>query len=53
VFWSAYQRLIVGEADVLPDVLPELIQLVLRTYLGEAEAVRIAKDEASRAPLLA
>ena len=53
VFWSAYQRLIVGEADVLPAVLPELIQLVLRTYLGEAEAVRIAKDEAARTPLLA
>lgn len=46
VFWSAYQRLIVGEADRLPDLLPELIELVLRTYLGQAEAARIA-----RAPL--
>lgn len=53
VFWSAYQRLIVGEAEVLPEVLPELIQLVLRTYLGEAEALRIAQDEAARAPSLA
>jgi AcrR family transcriptional regulator len=44
VFWSAYQRLIVGEADVLPQLLPELIQLVLRTYLGEAEAARIASE---------
>ncbi|MGE5336047.1 MAG: TetR/AcrR family transcriptional regulator [Nitrososphaerota archaeon] len=46
VFWSAYQRLIVGEAERLPELLPELIELVLRTYLGQAEAARIA-----RAPL--
>jgi AcrR family transcriptional regulator len=46
IFWSAYQRLIVGEADALPEVLPELVQLVLRTYLGEAEAARIAAEEA-------
>ncbi len=44
VFWSAYQRLIVGEADRLPDLLPELIELVLRTYLGQAEAARIARS---------
>lgn len=50
VFWAAYQRLIVGEADALPEVLPELIQLVLRTYLGEAEAARIAAGEALAAP---
>jgi len=50
VFWSAYQRLIVGKADSLAEVLPELIQLVLRTYLGEAEAQRIAQDEAARVP---
>jgi len=53
VFWSIYQRLIVGEADALREVLPGLIQLVLRTYLGEAEAARIAKDEAARVPSLA
>jgi AcrR family transcriptional regulator len=50
VFWSAYQRLIVGEADALPGLLPELVQLVLRTYLGEAEAVRVAQGEAARLP---
>lgn len=43
VFWSAYQRLIVGEADRLPNLLPELAELVLRTYLGQAEAARIAR----------
>lgn len=50
VFWAAYQRLIVGEADALPEVLPELIQLVLRTYLGEAEAARIAAEASERPP---
>jgi AcrR family transcriptional regulator len=45
VFWSAYQRLIVGEADRLPDLLPELTELVLRTYLGQDEAARIARAQ--------
>jgi AcrR family transcriptional regulator len=42
VFWTAYQRLMVGEADQLPTSLPVLLELVLRTYLGQAEASRIA-----------
>jgi AcrR family transcriptional regulator len=46
VFWSAYQRLMVGEAEQLPAVLPVLLELVLRTYLGQAEASRIARAEA-------
>jgi AcrR family transcriptional regulator len=45
VFWSAYQRLIIGEAERLPELLPELIELVLRTYLGQAEAARIARAQ--------
>lgn len=45
VFWSAYQRLIIGEADRLPELLPELSELVLRTYLGQAEAARVARRE--------
>ncbi|HET7590826.1 MAG TPA: TetR/AcrR family transcriptional regulator [Solirubrobacterales bacterium] len=43
VFWSAYQRLIVGEADELAASLPVLTELVLRTYIGQAEASRIAR----------
>lgn len=43
IFWSAYQRLIVGEAEQLADSLPVLGELVLRTYLGQAEASRIAR----------
>jgi len=46
VFWSAYERLIVGEADDLTAYLPVLLELVLRTYLGQAEASRIARAEA-------
>jgi AcrR family transcriptional regulator len=53
VFWSAYQRLIVGEAERLPDLLPEVIELVLRTYLGQDEASRIARAEAIREPSIA
>jgi AcrR family transcriptional regulator len=43
IFWAAYQRLIVGEADELVDYMPVLLELVLRTYLGQAEASRIAR----------
>lgn len=53
VFWSAYQRLVVGEAERLPEILPEVIELVLRTYLGQDEATRIARDEAGRQPAAA
>jgi len=49
VFWIAYQRLIVGEAGKLAELLPETIELVLSPYVGEAEAVRIA-DELGRIP---
>lgn len=48
VFWSVYQRLVVGEAELLPELLPDLVELVVRTYLGEDEAARVARAEASR-----
>jgi AcrR family transcriptional regulator len=44
VFWIAYQRLIVGEADKLIGLLPETIELVLSPYVGEDEAVRVADE---------
>jgi AcrR family transcriptional regulator len=54
VFWSAYQRLIVGEAEQLLSSLPVLLELVLRTYLGQDEASRIARaDTAERQPAFA
>ena len=43
VFWSAYERLVVGEANELVEYLPVLLELILRTYLGQAEASRIAR----------
>ncbi len=48
VFWSAYEKLIVGQAETLHDQLPVLTEMILRTYLGPEEAVRIARAEASR-----
>jgi AcrR family transcriptional regulator len=48
IFWSAYQRLIVGEEERLPDLLPELLELVLAAYLGRDEAARIARVEGTR-----
>jgi AcrR family transcriptional regulator len=53
VVWSAYQRLIIGEADLLSELLPELIELVVRTYLGQEEAARVARAEAERQPAAA
>ena len=42
VLWIAYERLIVGEGQRLPAILPEAVQFVLRPYLGEEEAARAA-----------
>ena len=54
VFWAAYQRLVVDRADELTAYLPVLTELILRTYLGPAEAARLARVEASeRQPALA
>jgi AcrR family transcriptional regulator len=54
VFWSAYQHLIVGDAEALIDYLPVMTELVLRSYLGQAEAARIARAETpAREPALA
>ena len=48
VMWSAYQRLIVGEAERMRELLPEIVELVLRPYLGEAEATRIAREQVAK-----
>jgi AcrR family transcriptional regulator len=44
VFWSAYERLVAGQADRLVDHLPALTELVLRTYIGPEEAARIVRE---------
>lgn len=43
IFWSVYQRLIVDEAESLPDLLPEMSEFVLRTYIGQDEAARVVR----------
>jgi AcrR family transcriptional regulator len=48
VFWSVYQRLLVGEAESLPGLLPEVSELLLRAYLGQDEAARIARADPAR-----
>jgi AcrR family transcriptional regulator len=55
VFWAAYQRLVIAEVEQLLDAdLPVLVELILRTYLGPAEARRIAlASEPEREPVLA
>jgi AcrR family transcriptional regulator len=45
VIWSLYQRLIADEAESLPQLLPELSEFVLRTYLGQDEAARIVRAQ--------
>jgi AcrR family transcriptional regulator len=49
LLWLAYQRLVVGEAAKLLELLPEAVEFVLSPYVGEAEAVRTA-DEFARPP---
>jgi AcrR family transcriptional regulator len=42
VLWSAYQRLILSEVDRIEALIPETIELVLRPYIGEADAAKVA-----------
>jgi AcrR family transcriptional regulator len=44
VLWLAYQRLILGEAEKLLELLPEAVEFVLSPYVGEAEPVRAADE---------
>lgn len=41
------RRLNAGGADRLPDLLPDLVELVLAPYLGRGEAQRLARLEAA------
>jgi len=51
VLWAAYQRLNLSEMDRLGELIPENIELVLRPYIGDAEAARVARETAA-APAL-
>jgi AcrR family transcriptional regulator len=41
------RRLNAGAADRLPELLPDLVELVLAPYLGRAQAQRLARSEAA------
>jgi AcrR family transcriptional regulator len=51
VLWAAYQRLNLSELDRLAELIPENIELVLRPYIGDAEAASVARETAA-APTL-
>jgi AcrR family transcriptional regulator len=51
VLWSIYQRLVIGQSDQLPALVPELTELVLRTYLGSSAEGRTERSEAPQAAL--
>jgi AcrR family transcriptional regulator len=40
--WLLHQRLVVNEIDDLPDLLPELVEIVLGPYLGDDAVVELA-----------
>jgi AcrR family transcriptional regulator len=50
VLWSVYQRLTLSETDRIAELIPENVELVLRPYIGEAEAARVAAQSFTTAP---
>lgn len=50
VLWSAYQRLVLSETDRIAELIPENVKLVLRPYIGEAEASTYAAASLAETP---
>ena len=46
IFWILYQRIIMGQAEQIEQLLPELVEFSLTPYLGAESAKRIAGEEA-------
>jgi AcrR family transcriptional regulator len=44
VAWIVYQRLVAGEVERIPALLPETLEFVLMPYLGEAETDRAVRE---------
>jgi hypothetical protein len=42
VVWMVRQRLLRGEVEQLPELLPTMLEFALAPYLGEARAAEIA-----------
>jgi AcrR family transcriptional regulator len=47
--WLVHQRLVSGRTDDLAGLLPEMLQVTLTPYVGEAEAARAAEAAQARA----
>ena len=45
VFWIVYQRIILGEAESLRLLLPELVEFALTPYLGFEAAHGLAMSK--------
>lgn len=50
VFWILYQRLVLGETDLIEELLPELVEFTLAPYLG-AGAARDLVAQGGAAPV--
>lgn len=42
VAWLLHQRLVMGEAETIEELYPEVVQIVVGPYLGEEAAARLA-----------
>jgi len=49
VFWILYQRIVMGQAEQIEELLPELVEFSLTPYLGAEAAKRAAADAPSSA----
>jgi predicted acyltransferase (DUF342 family) len=45
IFWILYQRIIMGQAEQIEELLPELVEFALTPYLGAEAAKRVATEE--------
>ncbi|HSS50638.1 MAG TPA: hypothetical protein VLX28_17000, partial [Thermoanaerobaculia bacterium] len=47
IFWILYQRIIMGQAEQIEQLLPELVEFSLTPYLGAEAAKRVAAEEST------
>jgi AcrR family transcriptional regulator len=47
--WIVHRRLTLGTVKTVEDLLPEMLEILLRPYLGESDARRIARQEPTEA----
>ena len=45
IFWIIYQRIIMGQAEQIEKLLPELVEFSLTPYLGAEAAKRAASEQ--------